>query len=152
MDEINILYSDFLLLKELKVDLKIKKYILKEFLEAFPNPWKIIGITESALLALKNNSYKIKSSITGKNLSIQRAHIYDRSKWYEELFNTEWSSHIDWYDFIISRDVTVLALSSENKKISSIPYIRFPDNHNLFRSSRITWSHGIEEIEFLKGL
>ena len=144
--------QDFKLFKEFKSNKKIKKKMLKELLEALPEPWKIIGITPQAFNLLKSNSYKLKDQSSKKNLPIQRAHIFDRDVWYSELLEKEWSCSGDWYNFIKEKDITVLALSSENSKIRSIRYIEFPENINLFKSNRISWSHTKKEENFLKSL
>lgn len=39
------IFDDFELLKELKVDIKVKNKILKELLKAGPNPWRVVCIT-----------------------------------------------------------------------------------------------------------
>jgi len=69
------------------------------------------------------------------------------------LFEKKWEDASEWYSFINKKDKTVLALSSENKSISKIHYIRFGRRNSvLFRSKRITWTHKKEEMAFLKKL
>ncbi len=145
------IYEDFKLLKNFNSPLKIKKKILKELLEATPNPWNVIGITPKALQLFKDNGFDKKSKVTKKGLPIQRAHLNNRDEWYEDLFKTNFTNEEDWYDFITKNDKTVLALSSENKNISRIKYI--PINRpDLFKSTRISWTHKNEEKRFLSGL
>lgn len=149
--EIEDVYQDFLLLKEFKSPDKIKKKMLKELLETTENPWRVIGITKSALLLFKENDFKLK--FKGKNLPIQRAHLNDRDVWYTDLFQKEFQNHIDWYDFICKNDNTILALSTENKKINEIDYILFDENSiklSFFKSTRISWKHSERERNFLK--
>jgi hypothetical protein len=145
---IDCLFSDFKLLKTFSVDIKVKKKILKELLEASPFAWRVIGITHNALSLFKENDFKNKSG-----MKIQRAHLVDRDYWYGILFETEWENSTHWYNFVYENDKTVLALSSENKNIKDLEYIKFQvENDSLFRSKRITWTHGNEEISFLKNL
>ena len=146
--EIEDVYQDFLLLKKFKSPDKIKKKMLKELLEVTENPWRVIGITKAALVLLKENDFKLKGA--GKNLPIQRAHLNDRDKWYTDLFKKEFQNHIDWYEFIYFNDCTVLALSTENKKISEIDYIPFDEKSLLFKSTRISWTHSGKERIFLE--
>ncbi len=142
------IFDDFQLLKEFKVDIKVKKKMLKELLEAGPNPWRVVGITPKALALFEKHKFK-----KVKDLKIQRAHIKDRDIWYGELFNKKWEDSNSWYKFIHENDQTVLALSSENKNINEIDYLKFDKNiTNLFCSKRITWTHQAEEIKFLKEL
>ena len=68
MNPIIDLYNDFLLLKKMSIPLKVKKYMLKEFLEVTESPWKVIGVSKQALIALKQNGYKnsgIKLHLSG---------------------------------------------------------------------------------------
>jgi len=142
------IFEDFQLLKNFKVDIKVKKKMLKELLEAGPNPWRVVGITPEALSLFKKNKFK-----KVKNIKIQRAHLKDRDIWYGKLFEEEWKDSNSWYEFIHKNDQTVLALSSENKNIKGINYIEFDKTTtNLFRSKRITWTHKAEEIKFLEEL
>jgi hypothetical protein len=86
-------------------------------------------------------------------MKIQRAHLVDRDYWYSVLFETEWENSTLWFDFVYENDKTVLALSSENKHINNIDFIKFQEgNEVLFKSTRISWKHGKEEISFLKNL
>ncbi len=146
MQIINELYNDFLLIKQLSVPLKIKKYILKEFLEATEAPWRVIGVSKEALIALKHNKYR-KSG-----LKLQRAHINDRDIWYNELLSKAFVDCNEWYKFYQDNDKTILALSSENKNIKNVQYFPIDPNLNLFKSTRISWGHKKEEIEYLKNL
>jgi len=139
------LFEDFQLLKKFKVDIEVKKKMLKELLEAGHNPWRVVGITPNALLLFKEHKFK-----KVKNIKIQRAHLKNRDYWYGILFSNEWKDSNIWYEFIQENDQTVLALSSENKNINKINYIKFDkETTNLFRSKRITWTHKAEEINFL---
>jgi hypothetical protein len=146
MQIINELYNDFLLIKQLSVPIKIKKYILKEFLEATEAPWRVVGVSKEALIALKQNGYR-KSG-----LKLQRAHINDRDVWYSEILTRSFMDCNDWYRFYYENDMTILALSSENKNIKDVQYYPIDTNLNLFRSNRISWSHSKPEIDFLKNL
>jgi hypothetical protein len=141
------LFNDFKLLKTFSVDIKVKKKILKELLEASPFAWRVIGISHNALSLFKENDFKNKSG-----MKIQRAHLVDRDYWYSVLFETEWENSTLWFDFVYENDKTVLALSSENKHINNIDFIKFQGNEVLFKSTRISWKHGKEEISFLKNL
>ena len=146
------IFHDFMSLRTFKVGIKVKKKLLKELLEACQDPWKVVGITPNALDLLKKNGFNLKNKNTNKNLSIQRAHLEDRDIWYSELLETDWKDSQSWHQFVRSKDNTVLALSSENKNIKSIVYIKFENFENLFRSTRISWQHGPKEKEFLKSL
>jgi hypothetical protein len=146
MQSISALYNDFLLLKKLSVALKVKKYILKEFLEATEAPWRVIGVSKEALIAIKQNGYR-KSG-----LKLQRAHINDRDIWYNELLNRAFVDCNEWYKFYQDNDKTILAFSSENKNIRNVQCFPIDPNLNLFKSTRISWTHKKAEIEYLKNL
>ena len=67
-------------------------------------------------------------------------------------FKIEFNNHNDWYNFIYENDKTILALSSENKKINEVEYLLFEEyqtNKFLFKSTRISWKHSEEERNFL---
>ncbi len=146
MNPIIDLYNDFLLLKKMSIPLKVKKYMLKEFLEVTESPWKVIGVSKQALIALKQNGYK-KSGI-----KLQRAHINDRDVWYNELFSKAFIDYNEWYKFYQDNDKTILALSSENKNIRNVQYFPIDINMNLFKSTRISWAHKKDEKDYLKDL
>ena len=142
------LFDDFNLLKKFKVDKGVQKKMLKELLEAGPNPWRVVGITSNALSLFKEHGYK-----KAKNIKIQRAHLVDRDEWYSKLLEQDWDNALEWYKFIYENDRTVLALSVENKRIKKINFINFEGlGVNLFKSTRISWKHGNVEIEFLRRL
>lgn len=142
------LFNDFNLLKTFSVNVKVKKKILKELLEASPVAWRVVGITHNALALFKENDFKKKAG-----MKIQRAHLIDRDHWYNVLFETNWKNATQWFDFVCENDRTILALSSENKHIKKIDFIKFQeDNEVLFRSTRISWEHGNKEISYLRNL
>jgi hypothetical protein len=146
MNSIIDLYNDFLLLKKMSIPVKIKKYMLKEFLEVTESPWRVIGVSKEALVALKQNGY------TKKGIKLQRAHINDRDIWYNELFNRSFVECNEWYKFYQDNDKTILALSSENKNIRNVQYFPIDINLNLFKSTRISWAHKKAEKDYLKDL
>lgn len=143
---IESLFEDFQKLRTFNVNLKVRKKMLRELLEAGPNPWRVIGITPNALERFRENDYK-----KVEKLGIQRAHLNQRDHWYEELLTEEWKDATAWYEFIVKNDSTILALSGENKKINEIDYLLFGEREEtLFKSNRVSWKHNKEEVEFLK--
>jgi hypothetical protein len=146
MNPIIDLYNDFLLLKKMSIPLKVKKYMLKEFLEVTESPWKVIGVSKQALIALKQNGYK------NSGIKLQRAHINDRDVWYNELLSKAFIDYNEWYKFYQDNDKTILALSSENKNIRNVQYFPIDTNLNLFKSTRISWTHKKAEKDYLKDL
>jgi hypothetical protein len=144
------IYEDFESLKKFNVGFDIQKKILKELLEATPCPWKVVGITPSALNAFKKENFNKTNRI-----KIQRAHIENRDEWYGVLLNTDWKGcYKKWYHYILEKDKTILALSSENKIIKNINPIIFFENEKLclFKSTRISWEHKQNEKELLANL
>lgn len=76
--------------------------------------WRVVGITQDAMKAFERvNFERIPNRKDGT--PVERAHINKRYDWMDELFNKEWSSSEDWWNFIWENDRTVLATAKENK-------------------------------------
>ena len=61
MTSIEDLHHDYLLISKMKIPVKRKTRLLTELLGESYNPWRVVGITESALTVFKANDFnKIK--------------------------------------------------------------------------------------------
>lgn len=100
-----------------------KKYMYRAFASMCAtfsdSNWRVVGITQDALDSFKAVNYERIPNRKDEN-PVERAHIHKRYDWVEELFQKEWSSSKEWWDFIWERDMTVLATSRENKRSDSI--------------------------------
>ena len=142
---IALLYHDFLQIKRMISSNKIKHRIMTELFSQNPFCWRVEGITPDALMALKENGW------IRDGLKITRSHLFNRIDTHYEMLDR----HMDideWWNFYWSRDYTILSLSSENKKISSINFIKIESELGLFRTSGFAWRHGKAEREFLQHL
>jgi hypothetical protein len=145
--DIERIYNDFLLIKKMKSDFKIKKNILTHLLSSHSNPWRVVGITEDALKQFKNYDFKKTS-----RMGIERAHLTDRSELYANLLNSTFVSIEDWWSFYYENDKTVLTTSTENRKKNHSIYFEIDEKYNLFKSAQIGWCHNKEEVNFLRNL
>jgi hypothetical protein len=144
--EIEDLFHDYNLILQMRIPNNIKVKLLRELFEASDNPWRVVGITESALRKFEEHDFRKKSGI-----GIQRAHLYNRNNAFLEMLNTEFHNSNEWWNFYYERDKTILALSTENRGIENgiINYIEIDENLGLFRSNRISWKHSRAEIDIL---
>ena len=71
-----------------------------------PDRWRVIGITENALLKFKENNFEYKTGI-----KIQRAHLNNRSDVYLEMLAKKFDNCNDWWEFYYQNDETILVPS-----------------------------------------
>ena len=127
-----------------KVPLPIKNKMLSAIFKMNPEKWRVIGITEKAVLRFEEYEFKYKTGI-----KIQRSHIYQRSKRNKHLLDkTDWKLD-EWWKFFFDKDACILAISTENKN-NEAPTKRFDVPDNLFRSSGFAYTVKEDETLFLK--
>lgn len=141
------LFHDYKLICQLKVPFKTKVGMLTYLFSNQPNPWRVTGITENALIRFKENGFKNKSRI-----GIQRSHINDRYKTFEEMTTIDFKDCNEWWDFFYEKDKTILATSSENKKGNYSRIFEIDESLNLFMSSGYGWKQNRKEQIFLERL
>jgi hypothetical protein len=142
------LYHDYLIISNiLWVHQSLKVGMLKQLFKAYPNRWRVIGITESALNLFYDNHYHYKTG-----LKIKRCHIVDCSNSYCTMMKKIFRDYHEWWDFYYENDKTVLGLSSENKNISRIPYFPIDDSRGFFKDQGYLWKQGKDERELLQYL
>ena len=74
-----------------KVPLPIKNKMLSAIFKMNPEKWRVIGITEKAVLRFQQYEFKYKTG-----MKIQRSHIYQRSKRNKHLLDkTDWKLEIN---------------------------------------------------------
>jgi len=100
-----------------------KKYLYRAFSSLCSTfnefNWRVIGITQDALDSFKAVNFERVPNRKDEN-PVERAHINKRYDWVEEVFNREWTSSEEWWNFIWENDQTVLATAKENKLSDTI--------------------------------
>jgi hypothetical protein len=111
--------------------------------------WKVVGITNGALEIFKKLDYN-RPPGRGE-LGVNRSHKYSRTETYRLMFEQgEWEFEEFW-NFIESRDTTVLATVNENySKGKEVSDHDVPDG--LFEAYGFAYRVDEKEIEFLKSL
>ena len=100
------------------------------------NGWRVVGITQAAFDSFKEINFE-RIPTKKDPVSVERAHIKRRYDWIRELFNTDWKSSEDWWNFIYENDKVILATTYENKMSDTqgaplvIAY-EIPDNGEYF--------------------
>ena len=122
----------------------VKNKMLSAIFKMNPNKWRVIGITEKAVLRFAKNEFKYKA-----RMGINRSHIHQRSVRNKALLaKTDWKLD-EWWNYFYDRDECILATSTENMSKEELkPSFKVPDN--LFRSSGYAYSVKEDETEFLK--
>jgi hypothetical protein len=122
----------------------VKNKMLSAIFKMNPNKWRVVGITEQAVIRFAENDFKRKS-----RMGVNRSHIVQRSERNKYLLSkTDWTIET-WWNYFYSRDKCILATSTENmSKEKLIPRFKVPSN--LFRSSGYAFSVKEPETLFLK--
>ena len=125
-------------------DYFVKNKMLSAIFKMNPNKWRVIGITEKAVLRFAQYEFKYKA-----RMGINRSHIYQRSLRNKALLaKTDWKLD-EWWNYFYDRDECILATSSENMSKEELkPSFKVPDN--LFRSSGHRVGVKKDESLFLK--
>lgn len=145
MDNEEIIYNDYLLIKKMVSPMPRKIRILSELLGQWSESWRIVGVTEEALKVFSNYDYRCPSRI-----GVNRAHInQDRSVTNTFLLSNDINFEEFW-DYLKSNDVTVLSTSTENMTNIYSKIFEIDRNLGLFKSSGFKWKHNKKEVEFLK--
>jgi hypothetical protein len=122
--------------------------VIAKLLEPVRSAWRVVGITEAALAAF------IDANFAKPEIKITRAHLIDRKDTADLLLETNDLTFEQFTEGVIGeRDHCVLALSSENKSISTNETIINFDNLGddpLFQRKGYSWRYQENEIEFLK--
>lgn len=140
------LYHDFLLIKEMKSPMKKKVMALTHILGSYNNCWRVVGISENALDVFAKNEFRKVS-----RMGINRSHLVDRCKIYEEMFLSEKNCD-DWWNFYLENDKTILTTASENisKNVSQI--FEIDQSLGLFQTQGFAWRHTRKERKYLENL
>lgn len=140
-----IMFKTFLQIQKMdEVPFPIKHKMLGAIFKMNPKKWRVIGITEKAVLRFAEYEFKYKSG-----MKIHRCHIHQRSLRNKALLaKTDWKLDEWWKDFY-DKDECILAISTENKnKVAPTKKFDVPDN--LFRSSGFAYTVKEDETLFLK--
>jgi len=122
--------------------------VLTSIMAAKPFSWRVVGITEAALMRFSELDFRYKSG-TG----LTRAHLSPRIATVRSLLAPpEPLNQNDFLNVWMQNDRTVLCAQGENK--ATIPtFIEFENaNGELFSSHGMGWRHGRRERDFLKAL
>ena len=139
--------QDFNLIKKMHAPMSTKISFLTNLFANQDNPWRVIGITQEALVVFAHHDFKKVS-----RMGINRSHLVARNETYRELLGTEFENTDQWWDFYFSRDMTILSTSSENMSSNFSEVYVIDENHGLFKTSGYAWKHGKEETAFLTAL
>ena len=137
------MYEDYLAIKKLNAGDSIKRKCIEVICNQRKDSWKVTGVTRNALKIFKKFDYKKTSG-----MNIQRAHLKDRSKFYQILLERD-LSYDSWLKYIDESDVTVLASKKENdvNKFSKVTKI---SEKGLFENTGFSWKHTRKERDFLR--
>lgn len=141
------LYHDYKLVKKMKVPIAARVQILKQIFKQCPDRWRVVGITEKALLRFKEYDFKY-----AKGMQVQRSHLHNSHDVYVEMMQTKFESHEPWWKHYYKNDETILATSSENLNVAKLDYFPIKLSLNLFKYKGYIWTHGLKEIQYLKEL
>ena len=111
------------------------------------NHWKVIGITENALIVLRENNFEKPA-----NRSLQRGHLIPRSDLAGYIFRgrQEFISKAEFEKVYSFYDKTVLMTAEENKSSKNPPsFYLFREDLDLFQSQYIGFRYGEAEKQFL---
>lgn len=109
--------------------------------------WRVIGMTKQCLQALHENDYNYKV------VKPTRAHLYQRRETAEHiLFSTMTAERA--LQYMYDRDITLLALRSENKDDGSLKaFVKFNPKNGYFKGKNIGFNFSNKkEIPYLKNL
>lgn len=113
--------------------------------------WRVIGITEAALLKFAEMDFRYVS-----RCGITRAHLVDRKTTVHAMFDRSAPlTFLEFANLIWERDRTVLTARGENKNGFVPQYIPIDnEDGNLFseRGQLALWRHGKAKREFLRNL
>ena len=122
----------------------VKNKMLSAIFKMNPNKWRVVGITENAVIRFAEHDFK-----RTVRMGINRSHIFQRSERNKFLLaNTNWTLE-KWWDYFYSRDECILATSTENMSKEKL-ISRFKVPSNLFRSSGYAYEVKEPEKKFLK--
>jgi hypothetical protein len=146
-----VLFNDYQIIKKMSAPAGNKIKMLSTLFSINPNSWRVVGITPAALEIFKEHNFK---KVSG--MGINRSHLVQRYPFYESLLKMDITNPEDFWHKYYSKDVTVLATSSENMKNSpsiTKESIYVPnDERSLFRTAGYAWKHKEEEEKFLSEL
>jgi len=98
-------------------DDKARNYLTRGFSTTqgafFNNSWRVVGITQAALDSFASVNFE-RIPRRKDPITVERAHIHQRSEWLSEMFESEWNNADEWWQFIWERDTCVLATKNEN--------------------------------------
>jgi hypothetical protein len=129
----------------MNVNNNAKCRILSELFVTTPNSWRVVGITDAALIVFHN--YKFKKEA---RMGINRAHLVGRKKTYEHMLENPIIDRDEWWNFYRERDKTVLATTHENLSKGEIQFTKIDHQLGLFKHDGYAWAHSDAEITFLK--
>lgn len=141
------MHQDYLTIFEMNAPINIKALMLGGLLSCNPDTWRVVGITEEALLVFKEHNFKKVS-----RMGINRSHQVDRIETYTEMLTNKMIDIDSWWSFYSKNDTTILSTSSENMSKDGKKIIDIDTKLGLFKSQGFAWRHGKEEVLFLNNL
>jgi len=136
MISIENLHHDYLLITQMKIPIKRKVRLLTELFGETENPWRVVGITESALkVFIQNNFNRVP------RMGINRAHIINRVKTHTYLIENVYNDADAWWNYYYENDKTILSTSSENMSNTFSRIYDIDEKENYFKSVGFSWSY-----------
>tara|TARA_B100000965_G_C19510034_1_gene721503 strand:+ start:290 stop:760 length:471 start_codon:yes stop_codon:yes gene_type:complete len=140
-----IMFETFLIIQGLNnVPYRVKNKMLGALFDMNPNPWRVIGITEKAIIRFKEHDFKYKA-----RMGINRSHIFPRYKRNKVLLHNDNWTLDKWWDYFYQNDKCILATSTENLNKEKIVSVKDVPK-GLFRSSGYSFTVKEKEQLFLK--
>lgn len=139
------LHHDYLLICEMRSDIKHRCRMLTELMSQYKWAWRVVGITEAALERFAQHSFKKRS-----RMGINRSHIIPRIDTYTRWINSPIEDVDCWWQDYIQSDVTILSTSTENMKGITLKWYPVPEG--LFQTYGYAWRHQRAEIDWLSTL
>jgi hypothetical protein len=140
------LYSDYKLIRKMKVNLKTKARILSELMATAPETWRVFGITEEALKVFHDYNFK-----KGIRMRINRSHHpKGRTDFYLEMLTAPLTTYEQWWQDYYAFDKTILATATENNKNNFSKIFEIDSKLGLFKAQGYAWKHNAKESDFLR--
>ena len=146
-DNLDTLFSLFLTIQASDTSQHLKRSMVSCLLGdgAGERGWRVVGITEDALLKLAENDYCYTKGI-------QRCHKHQRQARLDEMIATSFDTALEWWSSYYDNDSTILGTSTENMSDNWSTVYYFNDDNSytgFFPSARIGYRHNKKDTAFI---
>ncbi len=132
-----------------KLNLWRKNNLLTNLMGGYASSWKVVGVSENAIEALRKYEKKEET-----NKGVHRAHIVSRKNVTKDAFSANGKLDREKFLNLFDQDYTILVGKGENKTDldGSLKVIRIEPEDDLFRCARVAFKYGKKEKDWLKKL